>query len=125
MKNWRHQLKNGGRVHQDNAPEMVLGLVYEDVLLLTEIEGDSSRSILHRGGLVATSTPDFAPWLGRAHLSEAVVDSGTLVSSNRDFWKVDRNCRVIQHIHLILNPEKTNMNYNNPSKSAPLGNYYL
>ena len=48
-------------------------------------------------------------------LSEAVVDSGTLVSSNRDFWKVDRNSRVIQHIHLILNPEKTNMNYK-PSK---------
>lgn len=36
-------------------------------------------------------------------LSEAVVDSGTLVSSNRDFWEVDRNSRVIQHSHLILN----------------------
>lgn len=51
---------------------------------------------------MATSTPDSVPH-GRAHLSEAVVDPGTLVSSNSDFWEVDRNGRVIQHFQLILN----------------------
>lgn len=58
---------------------------------------------LHRGGLL--STPDSAPRT-RAHLFEAVVDPGTLVRSNCDFWEVDGNGCVIQHVHLILNPGK-------------------
>jgi hypothetical protein len=36
-------------------------------------------------------------------LSEAVVDQATLMSSNSDFWEVDKDSNIIQHFCLILN----------------------
>lgn len=40
------------------------------------------------------------------HLEELAEDSVTLVSSDRDFWEIDRNGCVVQHLQLILNPRK-------------------
>lgn len=47
-----------------------------------------------------------ALWLQRSHLWEFTEDSVTLVRSNRDFWEIDWNGCVIQHLQLILNPRK-------------------
>lgn len=41
-----------------------------------------------------------------SHLSEGTEDPVTLMSSNGGFWEVDRDGCVIQHLQLILNPER-------------------
>lgn len=94
VKNWRHQ-QIEDCVHQDKAPSEGPGC---GAYLRTHCSRLAKDS-------VAISTPGSAPMAG-AHLFEAIVDPGTLVRSNCDFWEVDRNGREIQHVHLILNPEE-------------------